>query len=135
MAGAIRSPLGPCRHSAGHSPSLSPPRTVPATAIAPRFGILLDSRRAARQHHGRRTGHRPGWRATVRHLALWLAACALLGLPRQARAAIIFSNFGPGDSYITSSGFDESGPAAPVIGTVRNAISFTVGGLTDFRFD
>src|SRR5262245_46281383 len=75
-----------------------------------------------------------GWRATMRHLVLGLAACALfLGLAGQVRAEIIFSTFGPGDSYQTEDFWPERGSSF-AFGPERIAFPFTVGGVDDFNF-
>src|SRR5262245_55947699 len=76
-----------------------------------------------------------GGRATRRHLVLGLAACALsLGLAGQVRADIIFTTFGPGDSYQTGGGWEERGSSFGP-GPLRIAFPFTVGGVEDFTFD
>jgi hypothetical protein len=60
-----------------------------------------------------------------------LACLAVLALAGPARADVIYSNLGPGESYVQDQGWTESGPNA---GTVRQAIAFTAGG-TDTSFD
>jgi hypothetical protein len=61
-----------------------------------------------------------------------LAAC-LTVFAGQARADVLYSNLGPGESYVQSQGWAESGPNT-FIGTTRQAIAFTVGGA-DAIFD
>src|SRR5262249_47196627 len=50
------------------------------------------------------------------------------------RGGVIVSNFGPGGSYDTGMGWNEIGPTSPS-NPSRQAFPFTVGGMTDFRFD
>jgi hypothetical protein len=67
---------------------------------------------------------------------LWCLAAFLGlagGLTGQARADVLFSNLGPGDTYAQSQGWAESGPGA-FLGLSRWAFSFTVTG-GDFLFD
>jgi hypothetical protein len=71
----------------------------------------------------------------MRHLLLGLAACALFpGLAGQVRADVIFTSFGPGDSYQTDDGWAERGTSFGP-GPERIAFPFTVGGVEDFTFD
>jgi hypothetical protein len=61
-----------------------------------------------------------------------LVAC-LAALAGPARADVLYSSLGPGESYQQFSQWAEEGPAAP-LGPVRQAEAFTVGG-TDTVFD
>jgi hypothetical protein len=58
-----------------------------------------------------------------------LAACLAAG---PARADVLYTNLGPGQSYSRNFGYGESGPAS-FPGTVRQAFDFTVS--TDTLFD
>jgi hypothetical protein len=60
-----------------------------------------------------------------------LAVSAALAGP--ARADVLYSNLGPGESYVQDRGWLESAPDS-ARGTVRQAIAFTAGG-TDALFD
>jgi hypothetical protein len=64
----------------------------------------------------------------MKRLTLVLAIFALAG---EARADVIYSNLGPGESYDQSVGITESGPNA--FGVRRHAIAFTAN--TDALFD
>jgi hypothetical protein len=70
----------------------------------------------------------------MRKLLGCLAAClGLAGGPAgQARADVLYSNLGPGDTYRQSGGHNETGPRFGV--PVRQAFSFTVMG-GDYSFD
>jgi hypothetical protein len=65
----------------------------------------------------------------MRRLTWALAAFALAG---QARADVIFTNLGPGETYDRTGGWAEAGPNA-LNGPVRAAIAFTIN--TDAAFD
>jgi hypothetical protein len=64
---------------------------------------------------------------------IWSLGACLAALAGQARADVIYSNLGPGESYVQNTGWTESGPNSGA-GTVREAFAFTVGG-TDTSFD
>jgi hypothetical protein len=66
-----------------------------------------------------------------RRLAAFLAVLA--GLAGTARADVLYSNLGPGESYTQFAGWEEAGPNT-LNGAVRQAIAFTVGE-TDAFFD
>jgi hypothetical protein len=71
----------------------------------------------------------------MKRLACAVAAVALLlGSVGQARADVISSNLGPGDTYDRINGRVESGPDIFPVGATRQAVAFTVTG-GDFRFD
>jgi hypothetical protein len=71
----------------------------------------------------------------ARQLGPVLAVLAVLaGAGGTARAGVIFSSFGPGDSHETHNTYVESGPNT-FLGINRSAFSFGVGGATDFLFD
>jgi hypothetical protein len=63
----------------------------------------------------------------------WSLAVGVVALAGPARADVLYSNLGPGDSYVQDFGWVESGPNSS-FGTVRLAVGFTVGG-TDTVFD
>jgi hypothetical protein len=65
----------------------------------------------------------------MRRLTWALAACLAAG---PARADVIYSNLGPGESYQQNVGWTEAGPAS-FPGTIREANGFTVS--TDTLFD
>jgi hypothetical protein len=75
--------------------------------------------------------------ATMQRLTWGLAAClavfALAGLAGPARADVIYTNLGPGESCDGRAGFPEIGPNTGNP-PVRQAMAFTVGG-TDTFFD
>jgi hypothetical protein len=69
----------------------------------------------------------------MKRLPWVLAACLAVFTPAgPARADVIYSNLGPGESYVQDRGWAESGPNT-FIGTTRTAIAFTVS--TDTLFD
>jgi hypothetical protein len=59
-----------------------------------------------------------------------LVAC-LAALAGPARADVLYSNLGPGESYQQSGNHAESGPASPP-GAIRQAVAFTVSADTSF---
>jgi hypothetical protein len=64
-----------------------------------------------------------------------LPVLALLLGAGSTRADLIFSDFGqPGDTYNTHLDYSESGPSNISGSPARFAMSFTVGGTTDFNF-
>jgi hypothetical protein len=67
--------------------------------------------------------------------AAWaVAALALLLGVEQARADVLYSNLGPGDTYSLNSGHIETGPDTFSFAMTRIAMPFTVKG-GDFLFD
>jgi LPXTG-motif cell wall-anchored protein len=73
--------------------------------------------------------------STMKRLTWGLAFCvvAVAGVAGPARADVLYSNLGPGDSYVQDRGWLESAPDSAA-GAVRQAIAFTAGG-TDTLFD
>jgi LPXTG-motif cell wall-anchored protein len=62
----------------------------------------------------------------------WVLAACLAALAGPARADVIYSNLGPGESYAQGIGLTESGPTSPP-GSIRQPQAFTVS--TDTLFD
>jgi hypothetical protein len=60
-----------------------------------------------------------------------VALLLLLGVAGPARADVVYTNLGPGESYNQHRGWVEQGP---IVSAFRQAIAFTVGG-TDTFFD
>jgi hypothetical protein len=69
----------------------------------------------------------------MKRLTWRLAFCvvAVAGVAGPARAEVIYSNLGPGESYLAGISWNESGPNTPQ-GTVRQAWAFTAGGADTF---
>jgi MYXO-CTERM domain-containing protein len=72
----------------------------------------------------------------MKRLTWRLAACVVVfaaGVAGPARADVLYSNLGPGESYQQNGGLIESGPNT-ILGPFRQGFAFTVGG-TDTVFD
>jgi hypothetical protein len=70
----------------------------------------------------------------MRQLTWGLVAClaVLAGAAGPARADVIYTNLGAGESYVQGFGLTESGPTSPP-GSIRQPQAFTVS--TDTLFD